>query len=49
VEERAALFELLDESRRKLLEERSPDGFNIGINDGAAAGQTVYHLHIITI
>jgi len=45
-EERAALFDLLDESRRKLLEERSPDGFNIGINDGAAAGQTVFHLHI---
>jgi len=45
-EERAALFDLLDESRRKLLEERNPDGFNIGINDGAAAGQTVFHLHI---
>ena len=45
-EERAALFDLLEESRRKLLEERSPDGFNIGINDGAAAGQTVFHLHI---
>jgi diadenosine tetraphosphate (Ap4A) HIT family hydrolase len=23
-----------------------PDGFNIGINDGEAAGQTVMHLHI---
>ena len=23
-----------------------PDGFNIGINDGTAAGQTVMHLHI---
>lgn len=23
-----------------------PDGYNIGINDGAAAGQTVMHLHI---
>lgn len=44
--ERAALFDLLAESRRKLLEEKSPDGFNIGINDGAAAGQTVFHLHI---
>lgn len=45
-EERAALFDLLDEARQKLLAERNPDGFNIGINDGAAAGQTVFHLHI---
>jgi len=28
------------------LKERNPDGFNIGINDGTAAGQTVMHLHI---
>jgi diadenosine tetraphosphate (Ap4A) HIT family hydrolase len=26
--------------------EFSPDGFNIGINDGEAAGQTVDHAHI---
>ncbi len=32
--------------RQRLLRERQPDGFNIGINDGAAAGQTVMHLHI---
>jgi diadenosine tetraphosphate (Ap4A) HIT family hydrolase len=23
-----------------------PDGFNLGINDGAAAGQTVFHVHL---
>jgi diadenosine tetraphosphate (Ap4A) HIT family hydrolase len=56
-EERAALFDLLDEVRVRLQDtlhvpfadmegERVPDGFNIGINDGAAAGQTVFHLHI---
>jgi diadenosine tetraphosphate (Ap4A) HIT family hydrolase len=45
-EERAALFDLLGVMREKLLQELNPDGFNIGINDGAAAGQTVMHLHI---
>lgn len=23
-----------------------PDGYNLGINHGAAAGQTVFHLHV---
>jgi diadenosine tetraphosphate (Ap4A) HIT family hydrolase len=45
-EEQAALFDLVAEMRQLLLTERNPDGFNIGINDGAAAGQTVMHLHI---
>lgn len=33
-------------SRDKLAREFAPDGYNIGINDGPAAGQTVPHLHI---
>lgn len=37
---------LLDQARQQLLAELKPDGFNIGINDGAEAGQTVPHLHI---
>lgn len=45
-EEQAALFDLVAQMRELLLAERSPDGFNIGINDGAAAGQTVMHMHI---
>jgi len=45
-EERAGLFDLLDDVRCRLIAEKNPDGFNIGINDGAAAGQTIFHLHI---
>jgi diadenosine tetraphosphate (Ap4A) HIT family hydrolase len=45
-EEQAALLDLLAEMRQRLLEERNPAGFNIGNNDGTAAGQTVMHLHI---
>ena len=44
--ERNALLALLDEAKRRLDRELGPDGYNIGINDGAAAGQTVPHLHI---
>ncbi|UUY07678.1 HIT family protein [Pseudomonas sp. J452] len=45
-EERAALLTLLDEARSNVEKEYQPDGYNIGINDSAAAGQTVPHLHI---
>ena len=44
--ERAALLGLLDEAKALIAGEHRPDGYNIGINDGAAAGQTVPHLHI---
>lgn len=45
-EERGAFWVLLDQARQYLMTKYWPDGFNIGINDGAAAGQTVMHLHI---
>jgi len=32
--------------KRILDEEYKPDGYNIGINCGKAAGQTVFHLHV---
>ena len=45
-EERAELFDVLDETQTQLEAEHSPDGFNIGINEGEAGGQTIEHLHI---
>ena len=41
-----SLFNLLADARNKLTEQFSPDGFNIGINDNEAAGQTINHVHI---
>ena len=37
---------LVAEARKILVQEHQPQGFNIGINVGAAAGQTVGHVHI---
>jgi diadenosine tetraphosphate (Ap4A) HIT family hydrolase len=45
-EERADLLALLDEAKADLDREFSPQGYNIGINDGTAAGQTIGHVHI---
>ncbi len=44
--EKAAVLQALDEAKEALDKEFSPDGYNIGINDGEAAGQTVMHLHV---
>jgi diadenosine tetraphosphate (Ap4A) HIT family hydrolase len=45
-QERSDLLALLDRAKRMLDAELQPQGYNIGINDGAAAGQTVPHLHV---
>lgn len=45
-EEQAALWKLVALVRAKLWHDLAADGFNIGINDGAAAGQTVMHAHV---
>ena len=44
--ERTDLMNLLRQVRESLEREFAPAGYNIGINDGAAAGQTVPHLHL---
>ena len=43
---RGALLALVDEAKQQAEIEFRPQGYNIGINDGPAAGQTVPHLHI---
>jgi len=45
-EEREAILKALDQAKRALDAEFAPAAYNIGINDGPAAGQTVGHLHI---
>lgn len=46
LEERAELLQALDVARSRVLEQHAPQGFNIGINVGEAAGQTIFHLHV---
>ena len=44
--ERSTLMAALDIARERILEQHRPDGFNIGVNSGEAAGQTIFHLHV---
>ena len=47
--EHAALLALVREAKTLLDEHFHPDGYNIGVNVRAAAGQTVMHLHVHVI
>lgn len=44
-----ALWGILQQVRANLDEAFRPDGFNLGVNDGSVAGQTVPHLHLHVI
>jgi diadenosine tetraphosphate (Ap4A) HIT family hydrolase len=48
-EEREAMLSLIDEAREHVGRDHAPSGYNIGINDGSVAGQTMLHLlvHLI--
>lgn len=44
--EKSALIESIDHVKAMIEKQHAPDGYNIGINAGSAAGQTIYHLHV---
>ncbi len=45
-EEVVACMDLINEEKKLLDEEFKPDGYNIGVNIGPAAGQSIFHVHI---
>jgi len=45
-DEMVDLWNLLILARNYAEERFNPDGYNLGINDGPSAGQTIMHLHI---
>ena len=46
LEEKIAIFNLLEEAKKMIDDKYSPDGYNIGMNLGEKAGQSVMHLHV---
>jgi diadenosine tetraphosphate (Ap4A) HIT family hydrolase len=46
VEEKAEIQSLLDRAQTKIAADHSPDGYNIGVNIGRAAGQNRMHVHV---
>lgn len=46
IEERQAIFELIDIAKKLIDGKFHPTGYNIGMNCGISAGQSVMHIHI---
>ena len=44
--EQGAVLDLLNRARRLIENEHKPDGYNIGVNIGKAAGQSRMHVHV---
>lgn len=45
-QEREATLSLLDRARDHVCRNHAPSGYNIGIDEGSAAGQALIHLHV---
>ena len=48
-EEQAAVVALVNPVRAALDQKFGPDGYNLGVNAGKAAGQTILHTHLHVI
>ena len=44
--EKSAIWSAVDQGQAIISERFRPDGFNVGFNERAAAGQTVFHFHL---
>ncbi|AKI97677.1 HIT family protein [Kosmotoga pacifica] len=49
IEEKVAMVRLIDEVKKFLDRKFKPDGYNVGVNVGKSAGQTVMHVHVHVI
>lgn len=45
-EEWQATYELLHHAKHRIGETHKPDGYNLGWNCGATAGQEIFHVHL---
>ena len=45
-EEQSAVLALLTQIQRSIEKQHSPDGYNMGVNVGKAAGQSRMHVHL---
>ncbi|MBD3669330.1 MAG: HIT family protein [Gammaproteobacteria bacterium] len=45
-EEIAAVMDLINQEKELIDKEFKPDGYNIGVNIGPSAGQSIFHVHI---
>lgn len=48
-EEQIAILDGIEAAKKLIDGMYEPDGYNIGINVGAASGQTIFHLHVHVI
>lgn len=48
-DEVAACISLINAEKKRIDAEFNPDGYNIGVNVGPAAGQSIFHVHIHVI